>query len=62
MHNKFQGCIVDVQVATLILTTLQQTLHYVHTQNVCHGALHDVSVMDGKFQAVRVNVHAHALN
>ena len=30
--------------------------------NVCHDALHDVSVMDGRFQTVTVNVHAHALN
>ena len=62
MHNKFQGCTVVVQVATLILTTLQQTVHYIYTPNVYHDAQHDVSVMDGKFQAVRVNVLAHALN
>ena len=61
MYHKFQGCTV-VQVATLILTNLQQTVHYVHTQNVCHDAQHDVSVMDRKFQAVRVNVRTHALN
>ena len=62
MHNKFQGCTVDVQAATYILAALEQTLHYVHTPNVCHGALHDVSVMDGKFQTGILNVHAHALN
>ena len=52
MRHKFQGCTIDVQAATLILAKLEQTLHYVHTPNVCHGALHDVSVTDGKFQAV----------
>ena len=62
MHNKLQGCTVDVQAATLILAALEQTMHHVETPNVCHGALHDVSVMDGKFQTVIVNVHAHALN
>ena len=62
MYHKFQGCTVVLQAATLILTTLQQTMHYVHTPNVFHGALHDVGVMNGKFQAVRVNVIAHALN
>ena len=30
--------------------------------NVCHDALHDVSVMVRTFQTVRVNVYAHALN
>ena len=30
--------------------------------NVCHDALHDVSVMVGMFQTVRVNVYAHTLN
>ena len=37
-------------------------MHYVHTPNVCHGGLHDVSVTDGKFQTGIDNVHAHALN
>ena len=36
-------------------------MHYVHTLNVCHDAMHHLSVMDGRFQTVRVNVHAHAL-
>ena len=62
MHDKFQGCTVDVQAASMILNNPRQTLRYVHTPNVCHDAQHDLSVMDGKFQAVRVNVHAHALN
>ena len=30
--------------------------------NVCHYAVHDVSVMDVRFQTGTVNVHAHALN
>ena len=30
-------------------TTLQQTLHYVHNLNVCHDALHEVSIMEGRF-------------
>ena len=30
--------------------------------NVCHDALHDVSVMVKMFQTVRVNVYAHTLN
>ena len=30
--------------------------------NVSHDTLHDVSVMVGTFQTVRVNVYAHALN
>ena len=62
MYHKFQGCTVDVQAATLILAALEETLHYVHTPHVCHDALHDVSAMDKKFQAVRVDVNAHALN
>ena len=41
---------------------MEQTLHYVHSLNVRHDALHEVSVMIGRFQTVRVNVHAHALN
>ena len=32
-----------------------------HTPNVCHGALHNISVMDERFQTGIVNVHAHAL-
>ena len=62
MHDKIQFCTVDVQAATLIAAALEQTLDYVHTPNVCHDAQHDVSVMDRKFEAVRVDVHAHALN
>ena len=42
--------------------TLQQNLRYVHTLNVSHDALQEVSVMYGRFQRLRVNVHAHALN
>ena len=30
--------------------------------NVCHDALHDVNVMEGRFQTVTMNDHAHALN
>ena len=30
--------------------------------NVCHDALHHLSVVDGRFQTVRVKVHAHAFN
>ena len=41
---------------------MEQTLHYVQSLNVCHDTLHDVSVMVGMFQTVRVNVYAHALN
>ena len=41
---------------------MEQTLHYVHSLNVCHDTLHDVSVMVGMFQTVRVNVYPHALN
>ena len=62
MHNKFQGCTVDVQAATLILAVLEETLHYVHTPHVCHDALHDVSAMDEGFQTGIVNVLAQALN
>ena len=62
MHNKFQGCTVDVQAATLIIAALEQILRYVHTPNVCHDAMHDVSAMDERFQTGIVNVHAHALN
>ena len=29
---------------------------------VCHYAVHDVSVINGRFQTVTVNVHANALN
>ena len=49
MYGKFHGCTEYVQASTLILTTVEQTLHYVHTLNVCHLALHYVSVMDGVF-------------
>ena len=49
MYGKFHGCTKYVQASTLILTTVEQTLHYVHTLNVCHLALHYVSVMDGVF-------------
>ena len=45
-----------------LLTTLEQTLHYVHKLNVCHNTLYDVSVIVGMFQTLKVNVHAHALN
>ena len=62
MYDKFQGCTVDVQAATYLLPTLEQTLDYVHMLNVCHDAFYDVSVMVGRFQTVRVNFHAHALN
>ena len=62
MYHKFQGCTVVVQVTTLILTTLQQTVHYVHTPNVCHDAVHEVSDMDERFQTGIHNVYAHALN
>ena len=41
---------------------MEQTLHYVHSLNVCRDALHDVSVMVGRFQTVRVNIYAHAHN
>ena len=30
--------------------------------NICHDALHHLSVMVGRFQTVIVNVHDHALN
>ena len=45
-----------------MLSTLEQTLHYVHTLNVCHNAFHDIGVMVGRFQTARVKVHAHAHN
>ena len=35
---------------------------YVHTLNICHYAVHEVSVMDGRLQIGTVNFHAHALN
>ena len=41
---------------------MEQTLHYVRSLNVCHDALHDAGVMVRRFQTVRVNVYAHALN
>ena len=62
MYSEFRGCTVDVHFVTLLLTKLQQTLHYVRALNVCHLALHEVSVMDGGFQTVRVYVYSHALN
>ena len=46
----------------LFETNLEQTLHYAHMLNVCHDALNEVSVMYGRFQTLRVNFHAHALN
>ena len=63
MYDKFQGCTVDVQSATMIFNNpWSEPLHYVHMLNVCHDALHDVSVMVKMFQTVRVNVYAHTLN
>ena len=43
-------------------TTLEQTLYYVHTLNVCEDALHEDSVMYGMFQTLTVKVHAKAIN
>ena len=43
-------------------STLDKTLCYVNTLNVCHDALNDVSVMYERFQTGRVNVHAVVLN
>ena len=37
-------------------------MYYVCTVNVFNDALHDVSVMEGRFQTCTVNVHPHALN
>ena len=62
MYDKFQGCTVDVQVATMILSTLQQTLGYLCTLNVFYDVLCDDSVEHGRFQSGTVNVHAHAFN
>ena len=62
MYDKFQGCIVDVQVATMILSTPQQTLCYLCTLNVYYDGLYDDSVEHGRFQSGTLNVHTHALN
>ena len=62
MYEKFQGYTVDVQVATMILSTLQQTLCYLCTVNVCYDGLYDDSVVHGRFHSGTVNLHAHALN
>ena len=62
MYDKFQVCTVDVQVATMILSTLQQSLCYLCTLNVCYDGLYDDSVEHGRFQTGTVNVNAHALN
>ena len=43
-------------------TALEKTLHYVHTLNVCHDALHEDNVMYVWFQTLRENVYAHALD
>ena len=49
MYDKFQGCIVDVQAATMIIEQpWSKTLHYVHTLNVSHDAIHEVSFMECK--------------
>ena len=42
--------------------TLQQNLHYVQTLNVWNDDLREVMIMYVRFQTLRVNVHAHALN
>ena len=42
--------------------TLQQNLHYVQTLNVWNDDLRKVMIMYVRFQTLRVNVHAHALN
>ena len=43
-------------------TTLGPTLCYVYTLHICHYAVYEVSVMDGRFQNGTMNVQAHALN
>ena len=62
MHDKFKGCTVDVQAATMILNNHRGNVCYVHMLNAFHYAVHDVSVMDERFQTGTVNVHNHALN
>ena len=62
MYDNFQGCTVVVQVATIFLSRLQQSLCYLCTINVCYDGLYDDSVEHGRFQSGTVNVHAHALN
>ena len=45
VHDKFQGCTVDVQVATVFHTSLGPTMCYVWKLNVNHYASHGVSVI-----------------
>ena len=62
MHDKFQGSTVDVQAAMFILNSKRANPMLCTYPNVCHYAVHDLIVMDGSFQVVTVNVHAHTLN
>ena len=55
MHDKFQGCAVVVSTVTLIVNNPRANPAFLNTLNVCHVALHDVSVIDGWFQTGRVH-------
>ena len=59
---KFHGCTVDVQAAAMIYSTLEKTLCYLCTLNVCYDALYDVGVIQGRFHTGTVNVDAHAFS
>ena len=62
MYKKFQGCTVDVQDGTLILNNPRANPVICTHLNVCHYAVHDVSVLYGRFQTGTVNFHANTLN
>ena len=62
MYDKFQGCTVDVQAATLILINPTATLCYVCMLNACHYCLHDISVMKVSFKRCTFNAYAHTLS
>ena len=55
LHTVLVICTTSFKVVQLMysplrwfLTILERTLHYVHMLNVCHDALHEVSVMEGR--------------
>ena len=49
MYHKFPGCTVDVQSATGFETNVKKTMRYVYKLNICHYAVHELSLMDGRF-------------
>ena len=60
VHNKFQGCTVDVQVATGFLTISSVPFLFIDVQTCClyHYTLYSVDNANFKFQGCTVDVQA----